>query len=455
MKVLLISANTLTTPYPVYPLGLDHVADAIRPHHEVRIADVNALGDVNQLGDVNPLTRIIHGFSPDVVGMSIRNIDNTDQVNQRSFIEEYRGFASVIRKHTQAPLVLGGSGFTLFPEEMMAALGAEYGVVGEGERLADLLGAMEKKGSIPEIPGIVTPTGLKTIPPPLATPWGRKHSPHSPHLQYYLKNGGMLNLQTKRGCPFRCIYCTYPHIEGRRLRLISPEAAAEDALRLQRVGAKYFFITDSVFNSDAVHSMAVAEAFIAADLKIPWGAFFAPVDPPDGYFELMARAGLSHAEFGTESLCDTMLESYGKPFRANHVFRAHSAAIDSGLHVSHFFLLGGPGEDANSVDETLNNIEKLTRAVFFFFCALRIYPHTDLYDISVAEGQISASRNLLEPCFYESKKIHQNEILRRIETSARNRPNWVVGSGGDKTAGIVARLYERGHSGPLWEYLIR
>ncbi|MBW2707676.1 MAG: cobalamin-dependent protein [Deltaproteobacteria bacterium] len=449
MKVLLISANTLTTPYPVYPLGLDHVADAIRSRHEVRITDVNTLGETNALG------HIIDGFSPDVVGMSLRNIDNTDQVNQRSFIDEYLDLAHTIRKCTPAPLILGGSGFTLFPEEMMTVLGAEYGIIGEGERLADLLGAMENNDPIIGIPGVVTQTGPKTIPPPLVNPGGRKHLRDSPHLQYYLKNGGMLNLQTKRGCPFKCIYCTYPHIEGRRLRLISPEAAAEDALRLQGAGAKYFFVTDSVFNSDAAHSIAVAEAFIQADIKIPWGAFFAPVDPPDGYFELMARAGLTHVEFGTESLCDAMLKSYGKPFRATHVFRAHKAAIDSGLYVSHFFLLGGPGEEGNSIDETLNRVEKLTRSVLFFFPALRIYPHTDLYDIAVAEGQISTAGNLLKPCFYESKQIPRNEILRRLKTHARKRANWVVGSGGANTANIVARLYERGHSGPLWEHLIR
>ncbi len=449
MKVLLISANTLTTPYPVYPLGLDHVAKAISPHHEVGIADVNALGGID------PLIRMIESFAPDIMGMSLRNIDNTDQTDQRSFVAEYQKVANAIRTHTRAPLVLGGSGFTLFPKEMMAAIGAEYGIVGEGERLADLLGAMENNAPINTIPGVVTLTGPKIIPPPLMTPWGGKHLPDSPHLQYYLKNGGMLNLQSKRGCPFRCIYCTYPHIEGKRLRLIPPQAVAEEALRLQSIGAKYFFVTDSVFNSHAEHSMAVAEAFMDAGVKIPWGAFFAPVNPPDGYFDLMGRAGLTHAEFGTESLSDPMLKSYGKPFQTAHVFRAHKAAVDRGLYVSHFFLLGGPGEDGDSVDETLNNVEKLTRGVFFFFPALRIYPHTDLYDMAVAEGQISQAQNLLEPCFYASKKICREEILQRLRNHARKRPNWVVGSGGDKTAGIVTRLYERGHSGPLWEHLIR
>ena len=230
---------------------------------------------------------------------------------------------------------------------------------------------------------------------------------------------------------------------------------AKDALRLQEAGAKYFFVTDSVFNSHTDHSMAVAEAFMKAGLKIPWGAFFAPMDPPKGYFELMRRAGLSHAEFGTESMCDGVLETYGKPFGTKDVFKAHKAALDSGLNISHFFLLGGPGEDLNTLDETLGNIEKLTRSVFFFFTALRIYPHTDLYDMAVAEGQISKTFPLLEPCFYASPKIPRDKILARLERHGAERPNWVVGTGGDATANIIARLYQRGHTGPLWEYLIR
>ena len=449
MKVLLISTNTLTTPYPVYPLGLDHVADALRADHDVKIVDINALGDDK------PFAGMIDAFAPDVVGMSLRNIDNTDQTDQRSFVAGYQCIARTVRNHTKAPLVLGGSGFTLFPKEMMDVLGADYGIVGEGERLADLLKAMAEKEPVTGIPGVVTREGSQEIPPPLAGSFGRKHLINSPHLPYYLEHGGMLNLQTKRGCPFNCIYCTYPHIEGKKLRLIEPEAAAQDALRLQAAGAKYFYITDSVFNSHTAHSMAVAEAFIAAGVKIPWGAFFSPMAPPEGYFELMARAGLTHAEFGTESLCDAVLKGYGKPFCAADVFKVHKAALAGGLHVSHFLLLGGPGESENSIEETLRGLGRLSRSVFFFFTALRIYPHTDLYDMAAAEGQISASTPLLEPRFYASREISQGDILERLMNHAQGRPNWVVGAGGESMARIVARLYERGHTGPLWEHLIR
>jgi radical SAM superfamily enzyme YgiQ (UPF0313 family) len=361
MKVFLISANTLTTPYPVYPLGLDYVADAIAADHEIKIVDINSLGEHGSLGEE------IDNFSPDIIGISLRNIDNADSVNRKGFISEYRQYVKAVREHSKAPLVLGGSGFTLFPAEVMEALGADYGIIGEGERFAHLLRAMEKQEDVSRIPGIMTLSEKKSIPDPFDRSFALNYVPDISRTKYYLKNGGMLNLQTKRGCTFRCIYCTYPRIEGSHLRLIPPEDAANNALRLQNSGAKYFFVTDSVFNSDYSHSIKVARAFKNAGVSIPWGAFFAPTNPPEGYFRLMADAGLSHVEFGTESLSGNMLKTYKKPFGTKHIFNAHTAAIEAGLFVAHYFLLGGPGEDEDSLNETLSNIAMLNKSVLFFF----------------------------------------------------------------------------------------
>ena len=375
MKVLLISANTLTTPYPVYPLGLDYVADAIAADHEIKIVDINNLGEHGSLG------KEIDDYSPDLIGLSLRNIDNADSVNRKGFISEYQQYVKTIRQHSTAPLVLGGSGFTLFPAEVMEALGAEYGIIGEGERLTHLLEAMEKQEDPSRIPGIITLAEEKEVPDPFDRSFALNYVPDISRTKYYLKNGGMLNLQTKRGCTFRCIYCTYPRIEGSHLRLIPPEDAANNALRLQNSGAKYFFVIDSVFNSDYSHSIEVARAFKNAGISIPWGAFFAPTNPPAGYFRIMADAGLSHVEFGTESLSANMLKTYKKPFVAKHIFNAHKAAIEAGLFVAHYFLLGGPGEDEDSLNETLSNIAMLNKSVLFFFalCAfIRIRPFMTL-----------------------------------------------------------------------------
>ncbi len=75
------------------------------------------------------------------------------------------------------------------------------------------------------------------------------------------------------------------------MRLNSPDEVAKEARELQEKGARYLFIVDSVFNSDYVHSMAVARAFRRQGLTLPWGAFFAPTRPPDGYYKVWPRPG--------------------------------------------------------------------------------------------------------------------------------------------------------------------
>ncbi len=449
MKVLLISPNALTTPYPVYPLGLDYVADAIRAEHEVKILDINVLGGLEALG------KAVRENTPDMVGISIRNIDSTDKTNLCGFMKDYQACVETVRKNTQAAVVLGGSGFTLFPEQLMGDLRAEYGVVGEGERLAALLRALEKGEGLSCIPGVMSRDTSKDACIPLDRAFSLSSLPERSQLEYYLQNGGMLNLQTKRGCPFKCIYCTYPRIEGERLRRIPPEAAAERALRLEEAGARYFFVTDAAFNADYAHSSRVAEAFMDAGVSIPWGAFFAPTAPPEEYFRTLADAGLTHVEFGTESLSNEMLAVYRKPFRVDHVIKAHERALEAGLYVAHYFLLGGPGEDEKTINETFSSISRLEKSVYIFFCAMRIYPHTVLYDIALDAGQISRDQSLLNPVFYEPERIGSDEIVQRLSERADGRFNWVTGTGGEAAAKVIPRLYSRGHTGPLWEHLIR
>ncbi|MFZ5571977.1 MAG: lipid biosynthesis B12-binding/radical SAM protein [Thermodesulfobacteriota bacterium] len=449
MNVLLLSANTLTEPYPVYPLGLDYVAAALRPGHRVRIADMNILGDGESL------IREVLREPPEVIGISLRNADNTDAADPKSFLREYREVIALIRRHSSALIVLGGSGFTIFPEQFMEELDADYGIVGEGERMALLLDAIEHGGDAATIPGVVGRRTRAWKAGPWERPFVRDFNSRSEHLGFYLKKGGMLNIQTQRGCHFKCIYCTYPHVEGRSLRLLPPAEVARTALDLQRAGARYLFITDSAFNADIDHSMAVARAFKEAGLKIPWGAFFAPVGLPADYFRCMAEAGLTHVEFGTESLADPVLAAYRKPFRKADIFEAHRAAVAAGLFVAHYFLLGGPGESSGTIAETLADVDKLKRTVLFFFCGMRIYPNTALYDLAGREGLIGSHGDILHPVFYRNKALEAIDIIGMVQLAARQRPNWVVGSGGGDTARVIARLYERGYTGPLWEHLIR
>ena len=118
-------------------------------------------------------------------------------------------------------------------------------------------------------------------------------------------------------------------------------------------------------------------------------------------------------------------------------------------------LLGGPGETAETIDETLDNIEHLHKTVLFFFTGIRIYPHTALYDIALQEKKITRKTSLLEPPYYESGSISHSMIEKQVLRRCGRRINWIVGSGGDEAAATVRTMHERGYTGPLWEYLIR
>ncbi len=448
MRVLLISPNTLTVPYPVYPLGLDYVAGSIGPEHELARFDLNC-------ASLDELARLIADFAPEVIGLACRNIDNTEAGAPKYFLEQLHELVLWLRARCQAVIVCGGSGFTIMPEAVLAALEADFGIIGEGERFGLLVEALARGDDPAALPGVLRPNGPVRIAPPWPGLRQRRMAPLPQVAFYAQQHGGMLNLQTKRGCSFRCVYCPYPHIEGRSHRLIPPESVAQTALELEAAGARYIFITDSAFNSHPSHSRAVARAFRASGLRIPWGAFFAPLAPESGYFALMAEAGCKHVEFGTESMSSAILRNYRKPFQPADVFAAHQAARAAGLHVAHYFLLGGPGENAATVQESLTAIEELTGAAFFFFIGIRIYPGTEICEMAIQRGQITADTDLRQPVFYKNSAITRDEMEALVVRQARGRLNWLVGAGVDQVAALVARMHAKGMVGPLWEYLAR
>lgn len=446
MRVLLLSPNRLIAPYPVYPLGLDYVAASLSPVHQVEIADLHVV-------DKTALATLLDSFAPEIIGIACRNIDNTDATDSLFLLQEYRDLVLWLRARSSAVIVCGGSGFTIMPERIAAFLDIDYGIIGEGERFGLLVEALAGAEDPGTIPGILSRGGIAVQPPPWQGGLSRRLPVADEQSAFYVQNGGMLNLQSKRGCSFSCLYCSYPRIEGCVHRLVEPDEVARIALGLQEAGARYIFITDSAFNSNVPHSLAVAKALHRHGLAIPWGAFFAPIALPPDYFEVMAACGCRHVEFGTESLSESMLRAYRKPFRPPEVIEAHRQARAAGLHVAHYFLLGGPGENAATVDESLDAIEQLKKTVFFFFVGIRIYPGTGLYDRALAEGKIDRNTDLLRPVFYHPDATSLAAIEAQVINRAARRRNWLVGSGGARVATSLQALHRRGLIGPLWEYL--
>lgn len=452
MRILLVSANRERQPQPVFPIGLSYVARALEPDHEVRLADVLIEG-------LDGLARTIDDFAPDLVGLSLRNVDDT-RPDGHTQIAGYREVAARIRQGTRAPLVLGGSAYTLFPDRYLLELGADFGIAGEGEHLRLLADALAS-GRDPDqargglgIPGLHRPgrPGVPTV--PWQGPVG--HAVAADRLlDAYRTVGGMLNVQTKRGCSMRCCYCTYPTIEGRRIRNHASDGLVDEVARLVAQGTRFLFFVDSVFNLDLDHTARMAEEMIRRDLRVSWAGYFAPNRLTPDYARLLRRAGLTHAEFGTESLCDPVLKAYGKPFTVEDVRAAHDALGQAGVHRAHFLIIAGPGETQATVEDTIAVSRTLPDTVFFPFVTMRIYPGTPLHRQAVAEGVIAADDPLFDPVFYRSRDVPPDWLDARMRQEGADRPNWVLDESLDRMAALVARLHARGRIGPLWELLAR
>ncbi len=451
MRVLLVSANRMRLPYPVHPIGLDYVAAALEPAHQVQLLDLCPLED----GEVEPaLVAAVREHAPQAVGISLRNVEPYD-LSTSGLVAEARRMVEILRSVTRAPVILGGAGFTVFPAELLAALGADYGVMGEGERARALVDALAAGADPTGLPGVLVPGQPAQLPAPLPPrELGVRGSPRrNPALGFYLARGGMLGLQTQRGCAMRCVYCTYPVIEGRALRPFEADAILAEARSLQEAGARYQVLTDAVINGSAEHALSVAAAFRRGGMRLPWGGFFAPTAPAPGFYEALREAGCTHAEFGTESLSDAVLPRLRKPFRRRDALRAHAAARAAGIHVAHFLLLGGPGESRDSVAETLDGCEQLEGAALFFFCGMRVYPRTELWAAALAAGQIRRDQDLLEPVFYEPPGLPVPAIREELGRRAAGRRGWSLAAATEQSA-LVARMHARGRSGPLWEMLV-
>jgi radical SAM superfamily enzyme YgiQ (UPF0313 family) len=449
-RVLLVSANRCTVPERVFPLGLTQVHTALRQAgHTCGWFDVLAQGP--------PLEEVIESFQPDFVGISVRNIDDVILRNNETFYQDLIPLCARLRRATQRPLILGGSGFSIFPRELLELSSADFGIAGEGEvTFPTLIRSLERGEPYDQIPGLVFRRGGRVVTnPPCAGAVAHEVSeadrPEAA-TAHYLNSTGVLNLQTQRGCSFRCCYCTYPLLEGRRHRRRPPELVAAEFTQLQRLGAKYAFIVDSVFNSSTAHVQEVCEAILRAGVKIAWGCFLRPRGLTPELMKLMVRAGLAHVEFGSDSFCDEVLRAYQKDFSFDDIQYSTELAWNENVDFCHFLIAGGPGETMETLQRSYESSVRLRNPVIMAVAGMRIYPETPLHRRALDEGVIEPDTDLLTPCYYLAPNLNAETLLSQLKQLAQRSPNWVVGDPGPAYFKLVEKLRKRGVVGPLWSY---
>jgi radical SAM superfamily enzyme YgiQ (UPF0313 family) len=449
-KVLLISNNRCTTPDPVFPLGLAYLNAALRrAGHDTHWVD--SLAGAERIEDV------LAGYQPDVVGISVRNIDDVIIRKRETFFDNLPSLGETIRQKIKCPVVVGGSGFSIFPRQLLALTGADYGVCGEGEAgFVSLLAALNNGRNFSGIPGLVyRENGNIAINPPAGIPDGQiLEDGDRPAFvsDFYLRTSGMLNIQTQRGCACQCCYCTYPVIEGRHNRRRSAEAVADEFEQVQRLGARYAFIVDSVFNSSQSHVTEICEAILRRNVKLSWGCFLRPQGLTPELMKLMKRAGLTNIEFGSDSFCDEVLATYQKGLSFDDILHSSELANEENIDFCHFLISGGPGETRETLRRGFEASLRLQNAVIIAVVGMRIYPGTRLFQHAVAEGCIDRETDLLAPTYYLAPGLVEDDVFAQLREFARLAPNWIVGDPGPDYTRLVERLRKKGAVGPLWSY---
>lgn len=424
MKVLLISANTEKINMHVLPLGLACVAQAARDAgHEVNLINLMDSEDVGRA-----LGEAIVDFRPGAIGISVRNIDDQSMEGTRFLLDAARETVEACRRLSDAPIVLGGAGYSIFPDSALDYLRADMGIQGEGEvAFPLLLDRLEKRLDVSETPGLYLPgRGVQ------GRPVLRKDLDRCPLPPPQLLVSGSsdknreiwLPFQTRRGCPMGCSYCSTSVIEGRSLRKRDVEKVAAVLSTYAEAGFTRFFFVDNTFNLPPSYAKALCQSIIDAGLRIEWRCIVYPWKVDDALAEKMAQAGCKEASLGFESGAADMLRSLKKRFQPEDVRLVSERLKRHGIAQMGFLLLGGPGETEKSVQESLLFADSLNLDAVKATVGIRIYPKTRLSRIALEERVIESEGELLSPKFYIASGV-KGWLRQTVNEWMKKRDNWM------------------------------
>jgi radical SAM superfamily enzyme YgiQ (UPF0313 family) len=430
VRVLAISFNSSRLIVPPFPLGLASVVASLGPEHPCRVLDFMFEPDPRQA-----VLAALADFQPELIALSLRNLDNQDSRYPEFFFPAAREFCLWLRSHTPAPLVLGGSAFSIVPCQLLDYLEADMGLVGEGELSFRTLVDSYPGGDWTKVPGLVwraeggwqenpaqPVADLDALPEPALedfTP-ARYHD-----AQGSAKLPGVITIQSRRGCPRRCRYCTTARLEGVKVRTRSPEkVAAWMADCHHRFGLSRFYFVDNIFNHPLEYARHLCLAIKQLNLPLEWSCLINPAYPDEALFHLIREAGCNLVQVGNESGSDLILTNLGKGFSKRQVEETFELLQRAGLGYNCFLMMGGPGETPATVQESVALLERYHPVLVNLTVGIRIYPHTALYEQALAEGVIAPGDNLLWPQFYLSEAV-ADWIWDFLKDVTARHPNWI------------------------------
>lgn len=460
MRVLLVYANKSRDLTAAPPIGLSYVASAARASgHDVAVVDLLVAGD----GE-GALRRALRVHRPEVVGISVRNIDSCSKQRPAWQMGDVMRHIELVRESGSARIVVGGPAVSVLGPAVFQSLPADFAVVGEGEvAFPALLRALARGEAASGIPGVHERDGSGNggNGPDRLSCFGRSGMENWIDWPAYRRRGATWAIQTKRGCPMHCVYCAYPGIEGEKLRCRAPRDVADEIEHVVATSRpRTFEIVDSTFNLPTSHAIEICEEIARRNLRVRLTAMgINPLGVTGALFRAMRRAGFRSMMVSPDAASDTTLARLEKGFTVRDVRKTARLAMVSGMRSAWFFILGGPGETRETVDETLRFIEtELSdpRCLSILMTGVRVLPGTGMASLAMREGLVTRDHDYAAPTFYVSPDVEEGWIVSRVQRALAKNPGIVYAA--EQSTSKAERWFNAGlqtlrFAPPYWRYL--
>ena len=425
MKVLLVATNQADrfmdrmVVRPV-PIGLAYLAASVdEEQHTLRVLDLMFAEDA-----VSEVADAVSEFEPDLIGLSIRNLDNQSSLNPVWNLPAVRDIIERIRQISSAKTLIGGPAFSIMPSECLDYVGADLGIAGDAaEAFATLVERLDADADYRDIPGIVyrdDANGGEIVVSEGRFTSSFHRAPRLDLLDMRAYNGSGFGV----GVVTKLAQAYYPtpgaDFSGGDWRIRDPQEVVDEIRALDDDFSinKVFFI-DSGFNIPAEHAKATCRAIIEAGLRVRWNSYVRPSDDADAeLMGLMKESGCSLALMaeggrGGEGLSDRLagLERMGAlcrqvdlPFTMNMTF-------------------GEPGDTEASVEQKLDFLKRVDAAFAVLRVGTRVLPNTGTAQTALREGLIESESELMRPTFYTDAGV-RDWIADKLREEAAEYPRW-------------------------------
>ncbi len=261
-------------------------------------------------------------------------------------------YADFIRNvYPDKTIVMGGTHPTFVPDEALQH--SDFVVRGEGEEaLVELVKCLESGADYRTIANLSWVEDGKPV-----------HNPERPKAEdldvlpipdFSLVPSSRLDImsiQTQRGCPWDCSFCTVTKLNGHKLRGHSVERVLDMLEAYTKMpNFSYLFFADDIFNVPVDRTMAIMQGMIDRRLTIPWAAQMRhEISKQPALMKKMREAGCDRVMVGFESIDETALELYGKKETAHDVERAIDAIHDHGIDLHAMFIAGADSDHPETI----------------------------------------------------------------------------------------------------------